>query len=45
MPLPRGIAAHEHPLDFLAPDLLTCEYFKGGWKDRKDELLRSIGRL
>jgi hypothetical protein len=27
------------------PDLLTCHYFKDGWKDRKDEVLRSIGRL
>ena len=41
----RAIAVRDHPLDYLAPDLLTCEYYKGGWKDRKDELLRSIGRL
>lgn len=41
----RAVAVRDHPLDFLAPDLVTCEYFKGGWKGRKDELLRSIGRL
>jgi hypothetical protein len=32
-------------MDFLARDLLTCKYFKDGWKDKKDEVLRSIGRL
>lgn len=41
----RAVAVRDHPLDYLARDLVTCEYFKGGWKDRKDEVLRSIGRL
>lgn len=41
----RAVAVRDHPLDYLAPDLVTCEYYKGGWKERKDELLRSIGRL
>lgn len=39
------VAVRGHPLDFLAPDLWTCAYFKDGWKARKDELLRGIGRL
>ncbi len=41
-----SLTAHEvfRP-PYLAPDLITCHYFKDGWKDRKDELLRSIGRL
>jgi radical SAM protein with 4Fe4S-binding SPASM domain len=41
----RAVAVRDHPLDYLAPDLLTCHYFKDGWKDRKDEMLRSIGHL
>jgi len=26
-------------------DLDTCRYFKGGWKAKKDALLRQLGRL
>ena len=38
----RALAVRDHPTDYLSKDLYTCEYFKGGWKDKKDELLRSI---
>ena len=41
----RAIAVRDHPTDYLAKDPVACEYFKGGWKDKKDEVLRSIGRL
>lgn len=41
----RAVAVRDHPMDYLARDLVTCKYFKDGWKDRKDEVLRSIGRL
>ena len=41
----RAIAVRDHPTDYLAKDLIACEYFKGGWKDKKDALLRSIGKL
>jgi radical SAM protein with 4Fe4S-binding SPASM domain len=41
----RAVAVRDSPMDFLARDLLTCKYFKDGWKDKKDEVLRSIGRL
>ena len=41
----RAIAVRDHPTDYLAKDLIACEYFKGGWKDKKDALLRSIGQL
>ena len=39
----RAIAVRDHPTDYLAKDLIACEYFKGGWKDKKDAVLRSIG--
>ena len=41
----RAIAVRDHPTDYLAKDLITCEYFKGGWKDKKDAVLRSIGQI
>ena len=41
----RAIAVRDHPTDYLAKDLIACEYFKGGWKDKKDAVLRSIGQL
>ena len=40
----RALAVRDHPTDYLAKDLYTCEYFKGGWKEKKDALLKSIGR-
>ena len=41
----RAIAVRDHPTDYLAKDLIACEYFKGGWKDKKDAVLGSIGQL
>ncbi len=39
----RAIAVRDHPTDYLSKDLITCEYFRGGWKEKKDALLRKIG--
>ena len=39
----RATAVRDHPDDYLAKDLDVCEYFKGGWKDKKDALLRELG--
>ena len=41
----RANAVQDHPADYLAKDLYTCAYFKGGWKEKKDALLASIGQL
>ena len=39
----RAIAVRDHPTDYLAKDLIACEYFKDGWKDKKDAVLRRLG--
>ena len=36
-------AVRDHPTDYLAKDLIACEYFKDGWKDKKDAVLRRLG--
>lgn len=41
----RALAIQQYPDDYLAKDPYTCEYFRGGWKEKKDELLRRLGRL
>jgi len=41
----RALAVQDVSTDYLAKDPITCEYFKGGWKDRKDAVLKSIGVL
>ena len=41
----RALAVRDHPTDYLSVDLDTCRYFKGGWKAKKDALLRQLGRL
>ena len=41
----RAIAVRDHPTDYLAKDLITCEYFKGGWMKKKNELLKRLGLL
>lgn len=41
----RAIAVRNHPTDYLAKDLVTCEYFKGGWMNKKNDLLRKLGRM
>lgn len=38
----RAIAVRDHPTDYLAKDLDTCEYYKGGWKEKKDQLLDKL---
>ena len=38
----RAVAVTQHPDDFLAKDLWSCEYFKGGWRDKKDALLKEL---
>ena len=40
----RALAVQDHPTDYLAKDHITCEYFRGGWKAKKDELLKSLDR-
>ena len=39
----RATAVRDHPADYLAKDPEVCEYFKGGWKEKKDSLLRELG--
>ncbi len=39
----RAVAVRDHPRDYLSRDLVTCEYYRGGWKEKKDALLRKIG--
>ena len=39
----RAQAVFAHPNDYMAIDPVTCEYFKGGWMEKKNELLRKIG--
>ena len=41
----RAIAVRDGSTDYLAKDPIACGYFKGGWKDKKDELMRSIGQM
>ncbi len=40
----RAQAVFAHPTDYLAKDPVTCEYYLGGWMERKNELLSRIGR-
>ena len=30
--------------DYLAKDPVTCEYYRGGWMEKKNELLKKLGR-
>ena len=39
----RATAVLDHPDDYLSKDLKTCEYYKGGWKKKKDDLLKELG--
>ncbi len=41
----RAFAVMDDGTDYLAKDMVACEYYRGGWKDRKDKLLRSLGKL
>ena len=39
----RALALQDYSDDYLAKDAYTCEYFKGGWMEKKNELLRKLG--
>ena len=39
----RALAVCDGGTDYLAKDKIVCEYFKGGWKEKKDALLKSLG--
>ena len=39
----RALAVRNDPADYLAKDPVACEYYKNGWKDRKDALLKRLG--
>ncbi len=41
----RALAVQDGSTDYLAKDPIACEYFKGGWKTKKDAMLRSIGLI
>lgn len=41
----RAWAVRDGSTDYLGRDPITCEYYKGGWKEKKDAVLRSLGVL
>ena len=41
----RAVAVRDHPDDYLAKDPDACAFFRDGWKERKDALLKSIGQF
>ena len=38
----RAMALRTGVTDYLAPDLWTCAYFRDGWKEKKDRLLKEL---
>ena len=38
----RAIAVRDNPTDYLAKDPVTCEYFRGGWQERRTALLQTL---
>lgn len=38
----RAAAINRTPSDYLAKDPWNCEYFKGGWREKKNALLREL---
>ncbi|MBP5261874.1 MAG: radical SAM protein [Clostridiales bacterium] len=38
----RAFAIRTTPDDYLGKDMWTCEYFKGGWMDKKNKLLEEM---
>lgn len=38
----RAIAVNAEPEDYLSKDPAACRYFKGGWRDKKEAVLRKI---
>lgn len=41
----RALAVQDHPTDYLSKDLYICAYFKDGWMEKKNSLLKSIGQM
>ena len=41
----RAQAVFAHPTDYLAKDPVACEYYKGGWMEKKNILLSKLGVL
>ena len=39
----RANAVFAEPDDYLAKDPVACEYFLGGWMEKKNELLERLG--
>ncbi|WP_049945915.1 IS110 family transposase [Butyrivibrio sp. LC3010] len=39
----RAVALNTTPDDYLGKDMVACEFFRGGWKKRVDELLNKLG--
>lgn len=39
----RAMALNAFPEDYLGKDLHACEYFRGGWKQKKDALMKELG--
>lgn len=40
----RAAAVFADPDDYLAKDPVTCEYYLGGWMEKKNELLSRLGK-
>ena len=40
----RAQAVIAHPGEYLSIDPVTCEYFKGGWMEKKNLLLGQIAK-
>ena len=39
----RAFAVRDDPTDYLGKDLWTCTYYKGGWMEKKNDLLKELG--
>ena len=39
----RAVALNACPEDYLSRDMHACEYFRGGWKAKKDALMKELG--
>ena len=38
----RAFAVRDDPNDYLAKDMWTCTYYKGGWMEKKNQLLKEL---
>lgn len=41
----RAWAVRDGSTDFLAKDMVTCEYYLGGWKEKKEAVLKQLGLM